>query len=233
MKEGTPQLAKCNREFALKASEHILWPVHCRPEEEVNGAQERLTQAVWVKDHFRDCCQSEYRRIVFGIATWAHIESRVTLFVRLGIPGHMLEQTIVDIHDGCPNSTPNEQRDLGLTVADEKQRTLGVPQRLLFHAFSYVFSLKIFIPAWPRAVLGFKRLVGKAGFRFQRFLDQRKKAHHQSRSLEGRVQLGPLILGWLVDAFEYHTTDELPRFQHGSCPVMTWRRAATTCGARM
>ena len=64
MKEGAPQLAKCNHEFALEACEHSLWPLHCRPEEEVNGAQERLAQAVWIKHSFRGCCQSDMLRTV-------------------------------------------------------------------------------------------------------------------------------------------------------------------------
>ena len=35
MKEVTPQLAKCHHELSLKASEHMLGPLHCRPEEEM------------------------------------------------------------------------------------------------------------------------------------------------------------------------------------------------------
>ena len=91
MKEGAPQLAKYNHEFALEGCEHSLWPLHCRPEEEVNGAQERLAQAVWIKHNVRGCCQSEYRRVACGLATWTQIESRVTLLVPIGVPGHMLE----------------------------------------------------------------------------------------------------------------------------------------------
>ena len=166
MKEGAPQLAKYNHEFALEACEHSLWPLHCRPEEEVNGAQERLAQAVWIKHNVRGCCQSEYRRVACGLATWTQIESRVTLLVPIGVPGHMLEQTIVDVHNECPNTIPYEQRPLGLSVADEKQRTLRVPHSLLFLNFSSIFRLKNCIPPWPKAVPGKNRLVGNYGLSF-------------------------------------------------------------------
>ena len=93
-----------------------------------------------------DCCQSEYRKVAFGLATWTHIESRVTLLVPIGVPRHMLEQTKMDVHNECPNNTPYEQRVLGLSVDDETQRTPRVPHGMLFLNLLSFFSLNNGIP---------------------------------------------------------------------------------------